>query len=90
MTEKQYGGSFSELALVLSERSNEMTDYENWMYLDTLALAQFETGDAESAVEFETKALKECGDCGGAKDVKKALARFEAGASAAKMAGSAP
>jgi hypothetical protein len=90
LTEKHYGGSFSDLALSFSERSNKMTDYENWMFLDTLALAKFETGDAESAIELETKALEECGDCWGANDVKKALARFEAGASAKKMAGTAP
>ncbi|UCC29113.1 MAG: DUF3352 domain-containing protein [Phycisphaerales bacterium] len=80
LTKDQYGDAYNKLALKFSERSNELTDYKNWMYVDTLALAKFKTGDAPSAVELEKKAIELCGDCWGLKDMKKAVTRFETGA----------
>ena len=77
LTDKEFAGKYAEVALKFSERSNELTDYGNWMYVDTLALAKFETGNAEEAVKLEKAALKLCGECWGAKDMKKALAKFE-------------
>ncbi len=77
LTEEQYGNAYGELALRLSERSNKVTDFGNWMFLDTLALARFESGDAPGAVALERKAIERCDGCWGIDDMKKALARFE-------------
>jgi tetratricopeptide (TPR) repeat protein len=78
LTEDRFGGSFNDLALKYSQRSNELTDHHNWYYLDTLALALFKTGDAQEAVEMEKKALALCNDASGRPQVEAALARFEA------------
>ena len=78
LTEDQYAGQHAELALKLSQRSNELTDFSAWAYVDTLALAKFQTGDAQAAVELEKKALALCNDDGDAAELKKALAKFEA------------
>ena len=78
LTEDRFGGRFDELALKMSRRSNELSDHDNWAYVDTLALALFKTGEAEAAVKMEKKALALCGDGPGRDDVEQALARFEA------------
>jgi tetratricopeptide (TPR) repeat protein len=78
LTEGQYGGDYSELALQFSERSNEITKLGTWQYVDTLALAKFETGDAEKAVELEKKAIELSGGSSAA-ELQAALARFEKG-----------
>ena len=78
LTEGQYEGNYSDLALKFSERSNELTELGNWAYLDTLALAAFETGDAARAVELEKKAIELSGGKG-ADSLQAALARFEKG-----------
>ena len=81
LTEDQYAdsGEYDKLALRVSARSNELTDHKNWMFVDTLALARFRTGDVDEAVELEKKAIKLCGSCGGLGELKEVLARFEAG-----------
>ncbi len=76
LTEDQYGGAYTDLALKMSERSNELTKYENWAFLDTLALAKFKAGDVESAVGLEKKAIEHCGGQGKT-ELEKALAKFE-------------
>jgi len=78
LTEEEYGGRFAELALRLSERSNELTEHSIWAYVDTLALAKFETGDVAAAVELERKALELCSDSSNRRTVERALQRFEA------------
>jgi tetratricopeptide (TPR) repeat protein len=77
LTDEDYGLKFNELALKLSERSNDLTGHQSWVFLDTLALAKFETGDVQAAIELEKKAIS----LAGAKvpsDLREALARFEA------------
>jgi len=78
LTEEQYQDRFDELALRLSERSNEISGHRVWQYVDTLAWAKFKTGDAQAAVELEKKALALCDDEGDTAELKKALAEFEA------------
>ncbi len=78
LTEDKFGDDYADLALKLSKRSNELTNHENWMFVDTLALAFFKTGDAAKAVELEKKALALVGDGSGREDVEAALQRFEA------------
>ena len=81
LTEDKYGHDYADLALRFSRRSNELTAHENWAYLDTLALAEFETGNASRAVELEEKALDLChGNSGSRAELEKALARFRGGA----------
>jgi hypothetical protein len=78
LTDDPFKGHFSELALKLSQRSNELTDHNHWAFVDTLALALFETGDAKAAVDMEKKALALCGDDSGRAGLEAALKRFEA------------
>jgi hypothetical protein len=77
LTEKKYGGAYAKLALKLSERSNELTDHKNWAYVDTLALAKFETGDVDGAIALEEMAIELAGDRA-SDDLQKALTRFKA------------
>jgi tetratricopeptide (TPR) repeat protein len=79
LTESKAAASYGDLAVKLSTRSNELTDYGNWMFVDTLALAKFTAGDAAAAVKLENKAIELCGDCSGLAELKKAVARFEGG-----------
>ncbi|MHC5109488.1 MAG: hypothetical protein ACYTHJ_06380 [Planctomycetota bacterium] len=81
LTDDDYENRFNGLALKFSQRSNEL-DSDNWMFLDTLALAKFVNGDAPAAVELERKAIALAGDRGG-KALEEALRRFESGLEAA-------
>jgi len=79
LTEDEYEGNYNELALKFSERSNEITKHKNWAFLDTLALAKFVNGDAQSAIALQEKAIS-LADDRVSDDLKKALARFKAAA----------
>ena len=46
------------------------------MYLDTLALARFETGQIDEAIEIEKKAIEGC-DSAELDELRKALERFQ-------------
>ncbi|MBP7745339.1 MAG: hypothetical protein KA383_04350 [Phycisphaerae bacterium] len=93
LTEEQYGKEYTEVALHAARRSNELTKHENWAYLDTLALAEFETGNVEQAIALEKKAIelsKQRNGGAGLADMEKALKRFEsatAGSARAEAAG---
>ena len=79
LTEPKYGKRFNELALRLARRSNELTDHTQWAFLDTLALAEFETGHVRKAIELEEKAIdlsKTQAGGAGLADMQKALERF--------------
>ena len=76
LTESRYKGRFGELALRVSEQSNQVTDHGNWMFLDTLALAKFETGDVEAAASLQKKAIKLAGTRRN-DELAATLARFE-------------
>jgi hypothetical protein len=80
LTEEKYGHQYNDVALRFSRRSNELTEHENWAYVDTLALAEFETGNAHKAIELEEKAieLSRRSGGGGVAGLEKALARFQA------------
>lgn len=87
LTEDRFGGAFDQEALQLSARSNELTHYDNWLYLDTLALAMFKTGEYAKAVDLQQKAVKLAGNSGG-KGPKERLAQFERALAESKLAGS--
>ncbi len=87
LTNDAYGaGEYADLAMKLSQRSNDITDHENWMFVDTLALAKFETGDVDAAIKLEKKAIELTGGKGN-KGLNQALARFEATAREGALAG---
>lgn len=58
MTERETEGRFSELALKAAQRCDKISEGKNWMFVDTLALALFETGDVAEAIKIEEKAIK--------------------------------
>lgn len=76
LTNEDYGGRFADLALRMSRRSNELTNHRDWRYLDTLAHALYQTGDAPAAVDMEKRALELCKDAPGRRDLEAALERF--------------
>ncbi len=78
LTEDKYRGEYAKLALKLSQRSNEITDHGNWMFVDTLAMAKFKTGDAGAAVKLQKKAI-ELLNALGADELQARLARFQTG-----------
>jgi thiol-disulfide isomerase/thioredoxin len=47
-----------KLAMKAAQRSNELTNYENGDYLDTLALICFDSGNPAKALEHQEKAVK--------------------------------
>ncbi|MCH8149287.1 MAG: hypothetical protein IH987_15100 [Planctomycetes bacterium] len=88
VTRKKYGGQYNDLAVKFSQRSNDLTKNKNWMYVDTLARATFESGKTAEAIELQNKAIELSGGDGW-KDMKKSLARFEKATSETKLAASA-
>jgi hypothetical protein len=77
LTEDRYGGQFTDAALMMTERSNALTQHQNWMFVDTLARAKFEHGDVRDAISLEKKAIG-LSDGSGQEEMKASLARFEA------------
>jgi hypothetical protein len=77
LTDEKCEDEAAALALRFAERSNELTNYSSWVFLDTLALAKFKTGDAQTAVELQRKAIELSGGQS-AEVLKGRLARFEA------------
>ncbi|MFQ5462827.1 MAG: tetratricopeptide repeat protein [Phycisphaerae bacterium] len=75
LTDSPFEGRFNELALTFAERCNKI-ETDNWMYVDTLALARFVNGDVESAVELETRAVELAGK-NASPQLLKTLDRFE-------------
>ncbi|MDP7518647.1 MAG: hypothetical protein QF438_00695, partial [Phycisphaerales bacterium] len=49
----------SDDVLVASQRSCELTDYKNAMYLDTLARVHFERGELAEAIKWQELAMQE-------------------------------
>ncbi|MCG3128763.1 MAG: hypothetical protein CHACPFDD_03654 [Phycisphaerae bacterium] len=78
LTEDEYGDAYTDLALRLSTRSNELTGLSDWMLVDTLALARFKSGDIEEAIRLERKAVELCGSGARCSEARDALKRFEA------------
>ncbi len=57
-TNREAPGRFGEAAVGLAEGACRMTEWKNWMYLDTLAAAYADAGQFNQAVQWQTKALK--------------------------------
>jgi hypothetical protein len=58
LTEEPYGGRYDDQALLLSKRSNELSEHSSWYFLDTLALAYFRSGETDAAIEVQKKAVE--------------------------------
>ncbi|MHC5112446.1 MAG: hypothetical protein ACYTHJ_21515, partial [Planctomycetota bacterium] len=79
LTKEGIKGDYNELALAAAERCHKLSEGENWMYVDTLALAKFENGHAKEAVELEKKAIELAGDNPMVDSLKEQLSKFEQG-----------
>lgn len=78
LTQERYGLRHSELALQFARRANELTKRKVWQYVDTLALAEYQTGNHAAAIELEEQAIELCEAAGGqgVDALRKALAQF--------------
>jgi len=76
LTEERYQQRFDELALSVSQLSNEASGYGTWQYVDTLALASFRHGEIDKAIELQKKALELVGDGAGRADMEASLKRY--------------
>ncbi len=71
-------GKFNALALAAAERCDALSKSENWMYVDTLALAKFENGAREEAVVLQKKVVMLMADKPGLDDLLDRLIQFAA------------
>ncbi|HVU86919.1 MAG TPA: thioredoxin domain-containing protein [Pirellulales bacterium] len=75
----------AQLALKAAQRAVQLTESGNHYYLDTLAEAQFRTGDASAAIATEEKAIallkadKDGGSPANAKELEQHLERYRRG-----------
>lgn len=60
LKDEKYDGRYDDVALKLAERSNKVSGFDSWAYLDTLALARFRAGDVAGAVELQRQAIDKC------------------------------
>jgi hypothetical protein len=79
LTEDRYTGEYDDVALVLSQRSNELTGESNWYYLDTLALAEFRAGNARTAAELQRRVLELSGGEGDQAELQRSLDLYRVG-----------
>jgi putative CocE/NonD family hydrolase len=87
LTKVDFENAYDEMALKFAERSNVLTKHENWMHMDTLALARFRTGDTLGAIELGRKAIGLCGnECWGLEELQKSLDRYQAKAATVRAA----
>lgn len=60
MTLPETQDTFAELALFAADRMTELPGWETYHRLDTLALAKFENGLIDDAIQLQAKALSQC------------------------------
>ncbi len=77
MTEDHYESQFKAAALKMAERSHELSEGKNWMFLDTYALAEYQNGNLQRAVELGETAYKLAGNSGRAGEVLENLKLFK-------------
>jgi hypothetical protein len=58
LTEDRYAGRYDDLALPIARRANELSEWGNWYYLDTLAHALNANGEFAEAVKVQSLAVK--------------------------------
>jgi len=62
LTDERLKGKFTELALAMAEKANNLTESKDWAIVDTYARAFFESGKIKEAVEWQKKAVELAGD----------------------------
>ena len=77
LTEEPYAGKLNELAIDAAQRCHELSEGQNWMYLDTLALAYFENGKVKEAIETQKKAIERCSRPAAVASLQETLQRYE-------------
>ena len=78
LTDEPFKDLFNELALVAAEKCHQASGGEEFMYLDTYALAKFENGNVAEAVELQKKAVELCPkDSPLMAELKERLEQFE-------------
>lgn len=85
LTEAKFKKEWDDVALKMSQRSNELTKQKNWMFVDTLALAKFRNGMIDEAIELQKKAIALAGDKA-SDELNERLAQFEQAAGGEKVA----
>jgi len=78
LTEERYGRRYDDVALTVSRRSNELSDFSNWYYLDTLALAEFRAGNVQEAVDLQTRVIELSRGEGDQSELRESLDRYRA------------
>ncbi|MFH1748046.1 MAG: hypothetical protein ABIG44_13505 [Planctomycetota bacterium] len=80
LTEDKYGGKYNEVALRFARHCDELSHSLSWAYVDTLARAEFETGNVAEAIRLQEKAIKLCKQASGDADpaIVQTLARYQA------------
>ncbi len=58
LTEERFGNRYDDLALAISNTSNERSGWSNWYFLDTYATALGRKGDYQRAIEIQRKAVE--------------------------------
>jgi thiol-disulfide isomerase/thioredoxin/tetratricopeptide (TPR) repeat protein len=77
LTEELLKDKFNRLALAAAEKCHRVSGGNNWMFLDTLALAKFENGQVAEAIDLEKRALELCPEEGAKILLAESLERFE-------------
>ncbi|TWT45737.1 hypothetical protein RAS1_21660 [Phycisphaerae bacterium RAS1] len=77
LSEDKYGRRWKQHALRFSLRSNELSKFKDWRYLDTLALAFFQMGEINEAIAYQKKAMEACKGGDELNGLRKTLAHFE-------------
>lgn len=78
LTDQRYQGEYESLAMRLAERACELSQYQNWALLDTLALARFRAGRIAEAIELQEQAIGRRG--GDDPDLRETLQRYQSAA----------
>jgi hypothetical protein len=74
MTNEDYEDQYTRVALEMAERACELTQHDNWAFVDTLALAKFKIGKIREAVRLQERAIELHG--GDDDDLKAALKKY--------------
>jgi hypothetical protein len=61
LTDERYGKAYDGVARTLAVHANESSDYSNWACLDTLALAEFRSGNVDAAIHMQEQAIEHAG-----------------------------
>ena len=64
LTEERYAKAYDGVARTFAVHANEHSGYSNWAHLDTLALAEFRSGNLDAAVRMQEQAIEHAGAAG--------------------------